>query len=48
MNGAPKDNTNTEAPKVPVEASDDEDFTAGDKYRKINESIDEIEIDIEE
>ena len=46
--GAPIDAKNLEVPEVSAEENYDEDITARGKVNKINESRDEVEIDIEE
>ena len=48
LSGEPIDATNTEVSAVAVETHSDEDITAGAKVSKINESSNEIEIDLEE
>ena len=48
MTRAPIYATNPEVLAVDVEADADEYITAGDKVSKINEYIDEMEIDFEE
>ena len=48
MTGAPIDATNTEVTEVAVEANYDEDITSGAKVGKINESSNDMEIDLEE
>ena len=48
MTGAPIDATNTEVPVVAVDANSDEYITEGDKDSKINKSIKDMEIDLEE
>ena len=48
MTGAPIYDTNPEVTEVAVEENYDEDITARGKVNKINESRDEVEIDIEE
>ena len=47
LSGEPIDATNTEVSAVAVETHSDEDITAGAKVSKINESSNEIEIDLE-
>ena len=48
MNGDLIDDTNSGIPVVVVEANCDKDITTGAKVGKINESRDEMEIDIKE
>ena len=48
MTGAPTDDTKIEVLAVDVENKFDKDITAGPKFSKMNESIDEMEIDLKE
>ena len=48
MTGAPTGDTKIEVLAVDVENKFDKDITAGPKFSKMNEPIDEIEIDLKE
>ena len=48
LTGAPIDATNTEVPVVAVEENFDEDITVGANVSKVNESSDDMGIDLEE
>ena len=48
MTGATIDATNTEVPAVAVEGNAGEDITVGAKVSKMNESSNDMEIDIKE
>ena len=48
LTGAPTGDTKIEVLAVDVENKFDKDITAGPKFSKMNEPIDEIEIDLKE